>query len=77
MRKMKRRSKEINLILTSAEQLEQITPIIQERYVEELCGPAALWMCEEVLALINVCVWPILCPCMCRGKGQGRGEEVY
>lgn len=35
--KMKGRSKEINLILTSAEQLEKITPIIQERYVWRNC----------------------------------------
>lgn len=35
-------AKEINLIRTSAEQLEQITPITRERCAEELCGPAAL-----------------------------------
>ncbi len=75
--RMKGGSKEINLILTSAEQLEQITPIIQERCVEELCGPVALWECEDMLALINVCVWLILCPCVRRGKGQGRGKELY
>lgn len=45
--KMKGRRGEINLIRTSPEQLEQITPIIQERRMEELCGPAALWVCEE------------------------------
>ncbi len=34
--KMKGRGEEINLTLTSAKELEQITPIIQERCVEEL-----------------------------------------
>lgn len=53
---MKGGSEEINLIETSAEQPEQITPITQERCVEELCGPVSLWVCEDVLALINVCV---------------------
>lgn len=70
--KMKGRSEEINLILTSAEQLEQITPIIQERCVEELCGPVALWVSEDVLAFIKVCVWLILYLCVCAG-GKGRG----
>lgn len=72
-----KRGAEINLILASAEQLEQITPIIQERCEQELCGPVALWVSEGALALTNVCVLLVLCVCVCRGKGLGRGKEVY
>lgn len=80
--KMKGRGEEINLTLTSAKQLEQITPIIQERCVEELCGPLALRVSKDVLAPHKcVCMADFMsnsvCVCVCRRKGQGRGKEVY
>lgn len=75
--KMKGRSEEINLILASAEQLEQITPIIQGRCVKELCGPVAFWV--RGCASPHKCVvygWFYAHVCA-RGKGRGGGEEVY
>lgn len=46
--KMKGRSKEINLMPTPAELLEQITPITLESSVKELCGPVALCVCVRM-----------------------------
>lgn len=54
------KQKKINLTLASAKQLEQITPIIQGRCVQELCGLLALWVSEGVLAFINVHVLLLL-----------------